>query len=162
MFHGKFVLDTSVLLNFGVIGRFGLLLEFVGGAGAVTAWVYEEEVQHPRTRQALKRAVDNGLIQVVALDTLAELELFGKLLKDRDISEGEAETIVAAASRGWVAVIDDRVARRKAAPLLPPDRLADTHQVLRSLVARGRLAHAEAVEINEAMRRAGRWLAEFR
>ena len=162
MSTAKFVLDTSVLLNFGVIGRFGLLLEFLDGAGAVTAWVYEEEVRHPRTKQALKRAVDGGLIQVVALDTPAELKLFGRLLRSREISEGEAETIVAAASRGWVAVLDDRVARAKALELLPPDRLIDTHEVLRILIRRGRLAHAEAVQINETMRGAGRWLTEFR
>lgn len=100
MSTAKFVLDTSVLLNFGMIERFGLLLEFLQGAGVVTAWVYEEEVRHPRTKQALKRAVDGGLIQVVALDTPTELQLFGRLLRHRDISEGEAETIVAAASRG--------------------------------------------------------------
>lgn len=158
----RFVLDTSVLLNFGVIGRFGLLLEFLGRAGAVTAWVYEEEVRHPGTKQALKRAVEGGLVEVIVLETLAELQLLGRLLRERDISEGEAETIVAAASRGWVAVLDDRVATAKARKLLPPDRLMDTHQLLRTLIERGRLSHAEAVQVNEVMRRAGRWLGEFK
>jgi len=161
MSTSKYILDTSVLLNFGVIGRFGLLLQFAAKQGVVAAFVYEEELRHPRTRQALQTAVQNGDIEVAALDSEFELMLFAKLLADRAIGEGEAETIAASVSRGWVAVIDDWAARERARRLLPRDRLMDTHDVLRALIARGILTRTDAVTLNEAMRRAGRRLPPF-
>lgn len=36
--------------------------------------------------------------------------------------------------------------------------MMDTHDVLRALVTRGILRRTDAVMLNEAMRRAGRWL----
>lgn len=157
----KFVLDTSVLLNFGMVGKLGLLLRLLGKDGVVTAHVYEHEVQHPRTRQALEAFVQRGDIEVIALDSESELALFGKLLADRTIGEGEAETIAASVCRGWVAVIDERAAAEKASHWLPPDRLMDTHDVLRALVSKGLLNWTEAVRLNEAMRSVGRWLPPF-
>lgn len=150
------VLDSSIILNFLAAPRgFQLLTQFLSGRGIVTYEVLEE-LRRPPASHALRRALGDGDFVLRALETLSELETFGRLLGDGRLDTGEASCIAAAETLGCSVAIDERAGTELARSRLGPDRVYDTLQLVSQMVDASMLTVAEAEALVHSMRAKGR------
>ena len=118
--------DSTVLINFGEAGCFGLLIQAVEPPRFILREA-ELELLSPLTRQAVANCLNLGDLTVCELepDELPKwVEFSGRL------GAGEAATLAAAKERGWSIALDDRTARRIAAEELGADRVTGTVGIL--------------------------------
>ncbi len=80
----------------------------------------------------------------------------------RRLGAGECAAIAYAACRGHFLAIDDKAARRAAAPVIPHARLLDTQAVMVSLIAAGVLSIDEADAIRDEWERQHRFALRIR
>jgi len=154
--NGNAFLDTSVLLNFGEIGRFGWLLQILQNRARVTAEVCEE-ITHGRTKSVLQAAIESNQLTVYFLESLDELQTKAYLMgRPHYLGEGEASTIVAARYTGCRAIIDERVATAVAKQQLGFDWVLDTNGILLLGLERGLWTVEQAINSNQLMGAAGR------
>ena len=118
------VMDTSVLINFAIVDRIGLL----GSLESVRFLVPREvlaEVRRPQQRKRVRAALRAGTLHEVALDQPSELARFAGFRNRMGL--GEAACLALAVSRGWLFVCDEgRIVRNEAAKLLGPNGLLNT------------------------------------
>ncbi|MBS3737021.1 hypothetical protein KGY72_07630 [Candidatus Bipolaricaulota bacterium] len=103
--------DSTVLINFGEIKAFNLLIDLyperIVIAEEVRQDIFEESY---RTEKVLKKYLKEGSIDTLTLSSLAELSLYNEYSNKLD--PGEAATIVAASRNNGIVATDDRDARR--------------------------------------------------
>jgi len=103
--------DSTVLINFGEINAFDVLIELYSRRAFIAEEVKQEILDESyRTEEVLKKYMNTGSIKTVTLKEPSELSRYSKLSKNLD--SGEAATIVAASCNNGVVVTDDRDARR--------------------------------------------------
>lgn len=138
------VLDTSVLLNFLKVDRLDLLVDLPGHAFLVTDHV-RREVTEPIHASALGAALAESKLHEVRVDDPEELATFGLLARTNVLGVGECAALALATGRGFVAAIDDKVARKKATTLLGFDRYLGTADLM-VIAIRGGLIGVEAAD----------------
>lgn len=118
------VMDTSVLINFAVLDRIGLLGAFERLRFVVPGEVLFE-VKRPELRKRVRAALEAGALLEVALDQPAALAWFARFREQMDL--GEAACLALAVSNGWLFACDERRSvRREATRLLGPNRVLNT------------------------------------
>ncbi|MEV0157011.1 hypothetical protein AB0H57_25225 [Micromonospora sp. NPDC050686] len=110
------VFDATVLHHFALADRLDVLADLVvGRAAATTSVVLSELGESGKRHPALRAAMALDWIEVIALDSLAEIRCFAEWVRrvgagDRD--RGEASVFAAAQLRHGIAITDDRAAKR--------------------------------------------------
>lgn len=118
------IMDTSVLINFAILDRIGLLGALERLRIAVPGEVLFE-VKRPEQKKRVRAALKAGSLHEVALDQPPELAQFARFRKKMGL--GEAACLALAASRGWLFTCDEGgVVRSEAKKLLGSDRLLNT------------------------------------
>jgi len=164
------VLDATPLGGFSSVGLIDVLASVAPGRLRVTPVVYGELKRRSGQRSFLRlalAAIDSGLIEQVTPTRNEErltLSLHSSLFlqsprNGKDL--GEAETIVVAGSRGWNAVIDEKMARNVFPLRYPGCDAYCTPQVMLALVGAGQLTMDEAYDKLQAMAGAPNFQHEF-
>lgn len=119
------VCDTSLLLNFVQVERLDLLADHPAYRFHLPAEV-RAEVIRPQQAADLRRWLVEGGLREIRLATREELELFAEL--DAVLDRGEAASIAAAVSQGWVVAMDEggRARREVLDDLAPAPTAPDT------------------------------------
>ena len=103
--------DSTVLINFGEINAFDVLMDLYSRRAFMVEEVEREILyENYRTEKTLKKYMNAGSIKTVTLKEPEEISLYSKLSKNLD--SGEAATIVAASHNNGVMATDDRDARK--------------------------------------------------
>jgi predicted nucleic acid-binding protein len=147
---GKASLDSSVIVDFYLVGRIALLEELFSGRMVISDFVRQE-------------LIDANLqltsVETVALSTNEEWEFFQKLRRDRPgLGPGELGALCVARSQGAILLTNDRQAR-----IAAEESGISVHGglgVLEYAVEAGRLSGPEAVKALEEMIGQGAWISE--
>lgn len=154
------ILDASTLLNLYATGR----LREVAGSGpyrfAVAEYVLNEEalfvwelgpedVEPQQVPLDLSWLIEDGLLEVLRLDTSEEMATFVDFAIS--IDDGEAITAALALHRDSALATDDRKARRVIAEQAPSVDLASTLDLLSNWVEVAHVSAAELRSVFEAM-----------
>ena len=155
------ILDASTLLNLYATGR----LREVAGSGpyrfAVAEYVLNEEalfvwelgpedVEPQRVPLDLSWLIEDGLLEVLRLDTSEEMATFVDFAIS--IDDGEAITAALALHRDCALATDDRKARRVIAERAPTVQLVSTLDLLSDWATVAQVPAAELRSTMEAMR----------
>ena len=98
-------LDASVLINFLILNRVGILADLPGYRFVVLDAV-EREVRRPQQKVTLASAFEERLVNRAGAATPRELEIFAE--HRRVMRLGEAACLAAAEVRGWMLASDER------------------------------------------------------
>jgi predicted nucleic acid-binding protein len=100
-----------MFLNLGPVRGLPALLDNDRFAWKVTP-IVRDEVKHPESRSILERAILDGTIDLVEIDTSLETE--GALLArlSQKLDAGEAESLALAIARSWQIALEDRKGQR--------------------------------------------------
>ncbi len=103
--------DSTVIINFGEIEAFDLLIKLYSERINIVEEVKQEIFEESyRTEKVLKKYLNEGSIEALALRDPAEISLYNEYSKK--LHSGEAATIIAASHNDGVVVTDDRDARK--------------------------------------------------
>lgn len=105
------------------------------------------EVKHADTRLSLERAILDGRIELVEIDTTAEREMALWAEWSQQLDAGEAEAVVLASSREWLVAIEDRKGQRVLNEQRGKGKWINCANLFLDAVADGRLSLAEADEL---------------
>jgi predicted nucleic acid-binding protein len=123
--------DTSVLINFCVIGRLGLLVRCVPPPRLLVVDV-RDELEDLNSRRLVDRMIGRSeLTLIVATEVERAAWSSGWV---RPLDAGERATLAAAASRGWSVAVDEKIGRDAAARAVGSWRLTGTVGILRAAV----------------------------
>lgn len=143
--------DTSVIINFCVVGRLGLLVRCVPPPRYLVADV-RDELEDPNSRRLVDRMIERReLLVVVATEPATVLAApsiearttqpaavpagtTGRAGAGGPLGRGEQATLDAAAARGWSVAVDERPGRRAAARRVGSGRVTGTVGILRAAV----------------------------
>ena len=151
--------DTSVIINFCVVGRLGLLVRCVPPPRYLVADV-RDEIEDPNSRRLVDRMIErHELLMVVATEPAEILTaepaavLAAQPIEVRTaqpaavpagttdragaggpLGRGEQATLDVAAARGWSVAVDERPGRRAAARRVGSGRVTGTVGILRAAV----------------------------
>lgn len=136
------ITDTNILINFMHIGQVALL-------GDLPAYRFQlplevlNELTEPEQKASIEAAIATGWIDVVSIDTLDALALFGDL---RDLmGRGEAACLALAATVGCHLASDEKKRfRRKAIELIGEERILRTEHLLIEAIRCGRITVTQA------------------
>ena len=136
------ITDTNVLINFLHIGQLALL-------GALPMYRFQlptevlQELTDPEQRAAVDNAIAAGQLDLLVIDALDALALFGEL---RDLmGRGEAACLALAATAGHhIASDEKKLFRRKAIELIGEDRILGTDDLLIEAIRCDRITVAHA------------------
>lgn len=150
------IADTNVLINFLRIDRLDLIArhsyQFV-----ITEHVREEITEHhPVQRQMLQEAIENCVFTEKAVNTLEELELFGKLMREGRIGSGECSAIACAIHGSYKLAIDDKRAIKEARKISAELEILGTQELVVSMILE------QILEIDEADKIKYAWENEHR
>jgi len=133
------VTDTSLLINFLVIDRIGLL-HGCGHTIYVTDHVLSEVTAHyPEQIARLQNAIKSGMLQQISVTEVKEIELFQQLTKTGRLGVGECSAIAVAVHRGFVLAIDDKRAKRHASSMHKHLRIIGTQEFMVMIIRAGLL-----------------------
>lgn len=111
------ITDTSVLINFLVLDRAGLLAGLSTHRFVVTDHVRAEITTHYHEQlQRLEQAFSDQILEEISVDKLAEVQLFAEL-SAKGLGIGECSAIAVAVHRQLTLAIDDKQAIKKVASL---------------------------------------------
>jgi predicted nucleic acid-binding protein len=137
--------DTSVIINFCVVGRLGLLVRCVPPPRFLVVDV-RDELEDINSRRLVDRLVDrHELLVVVATEPAAMVTSVRgsaaggprrRTLSDAEghLGPGERATLAAAAARGWSVAVDERPGRIAAVRRVGSGRVTGTVGILRAAV----------------------------
>jgi predicted nucleic acid-binding protein len=137
--------DTSVIINFCVVGRLGLLIRCVPPPRFLVADV-RDELEDPNSRRLVDRLIDRrDLLVVVATEPAAmpasvPVSTAGGRRRgashdaEGHLGRGERATLAAAAARGWSVAVDERPGRMAAVRRVGSGRVTGTVGILRAAV----------------------------
>jgi predicted nucleic acid-binding protein len=138
------ITDTSVLINFLVLDKLGLLGRLSTHRFSVTEHVRAEVTTHYGEQlERLEQAFSERLLGEVRVDSLQELELFAELTA-KGLGIGECSAIAVAFSRQMTLAIDDRQAIKQVSKLEYQVPILTTESLMVLLIKGGALTIAEA------------------
>jgi predicted nucleic acid-binding protein len=138
------VCDTSVLINFLIVGRLDLLSQNPEFVFLVTEHALHE-VTDPSQHEMLAQTVRQGQITAIEVNNPAELATFAELT--RVLGSGEAAALAAASHRDLAVATDDGHARRHVENRLGPGRILTTPGILLKAIQGRVLTVSEADRI---------------
>ena len=138
------ITDASVLINFLVLDRVGLLSRLVSVHFVVTEHVRAEITEHfPEQLQRLNVAFEAGVIEEISVTDIVEVALFADLTS-KGLGIGECSAIAVAVNRKLTIAIDDKRALKKVATLGYDLEVLGTEQLVVQLIAESVLTIVEA------------------
>jgi len=138
------ITDTSVLINFLVLDRAGLLAGVPTHRFVVTDHVRAEITAHYHEQlQRLEQAFSAQLLEEITVSDLAEVQLFAELTA-KGLGIGECSAIAVAVHRQLTLAIDDKQAIKKVASLGLKVPILTTESLMVLLIQQG------AVSVDEA------------
>ena len=144
-------LDASVLINFLILNRVGILADLSGYRFVVLDAV-EQEVRRPRQKVTLAAAFEQRLVDRAGAATPQELEIFAE--HRRVMGLGEAACLAAAEVRGWMLASDERrLFRRLARERIGDSRILTTPAILVRAVETGVITVEELRGAKEELER---------
>lgn len=157
------VFDTGCFWSFATVGLLGPLGQTFGRSILWTETVHYEVRRNTSKAFELHDVLSapwlGRPIRLEGVEAQDALALRARLAKPSDpplMHMGEAESIVAALSRGYSFAAEDNEARRQAMRLGVP--FLHTHDLLRACVEKGAIECADAVAAYDGMIKAGRSL----
>jgi predicted nucleic acid-binding protein len=143
------ITDTSVLINFLKIDRLDLLGSY-SRQFLVTDHVREEiTFAYPGQVDCYDQGLKAGFFQGIMVNSLPELNLFGRLFQDGRLGQGECSAIAAAIHRGCAVALDDRRAIKEVQLIAPELEILTTQALMVCLIRESTLTLAEADVILE-------------
>ena len=144
-------LDASVLINFLILNRLGMLPDLPGYRFVVLDAV-EQEVRRPQQQSTLARAFEHSFVDHAGAANAEELEVFAD--HRRVMGLGEAACLAAAEVRGWMMASDERrLFRTIALERIGEDRILTTPAILVLAVKTGVITVEELRESKEELER---------
>ena len=141
--------DTSVLINFLVLDRVGLLLRLSSVHFVVTEHVRAEITEHfPEQLRRLNAAFETGVIEEISVTDIVEVALFADLTS-KGLGVGECSAIAVAVNRKLTIAIDDKRALKKVARLGYNLKVLGTEQLVVQLIAESVLTIVEADQMKD-------------
>jgi len=138
------ITDTSVLINFLVLDRAGLLAGVPTHRFVVTDHVRAEITAHYHEQlQRLEQAFSAQLLEEITVSDLAEVQLFAELTA-KGLGIGECSAIAVAVHRQLTLAIDDKQAIKKVASLGLKVPILTTESLMVLLIQQGALSVDEA------------------
>jgi predicted nucleic acid-binding protein len=122
--------DTSVLINFCIVGRLGLLVRCVPPPRYLVVDV-RDELEDLNSRRLVDRMIKRCELLLIAA-TEVERAMCSSGVAPLD--PGERATLAAAAARGWSVAVDERLGREAAARQVGAGRVTGTVGILRAAV----------------------------
>lgn len=138
------ITDTSVLINFLVLDRAGLLAGVPTHRFVVTDHVRAEITAHYHEQlQRLEQAFSAQILEEITVSDLAEVQLFAELTA-KGLGVGECSAIAVAVHRQLTLAIDDKQAIKKVASLGLNVIILTTESLMVLLIRQGALSVDEA------------------
>jgi len=138
------ITDTSVLINFLVLDRAGLLAGVPTHRFVVTDHVRAEIAAHYHEQlQRLEQAFSAQILEEITVSDLAEVQLFA-VLTVKGLGVGECSAIAVAVHRQLTLAIDDKQAIKKVASLGLNVIILTTESLMVLLIRQGALSVDEA------------------
>ena len=138
------ITDTSVLINFLVLDRAGLLAGVPTHRFVVTDHVRAEITAHYHEQlQRLEQAFTAQILEEITVTDLAEVQPFADLTA-KGLGIGECSAIAVAVHRQLTLAIDDKRAIKKVASLGPKVPILTTESLMVLLIQQGALSVDEA------------------
>ena len=138
------IADTSVLINFLVLDRAGLLAGVPTHRFVVTDHVRAEITAHYHEQlQRLEQAFSAQILEEITVSDLAEVQLFAELTA-KGLGIGECSPIAVAVHRQLTLAIDDKQAIKKVASLGLNVSILTTESLMVLLIQQGALSVDEA------------------
>lgn len=149
MERSTLVLDACVLITFGNAGALDVLLGLSRHALVAPLRVIGEIVRPP-ARDAVRTAIDNGMLATTSIDLSDPLEQ--RLLRRFDAmpafrNRADAEVLTIASARRCIVCSDERAVREVATAEVGRERVAGSLDVLKWAVVENRLSVAGAVKL---------------
>ncbi|MFM2002472.1 MAG: hypothetical protein RI963_1898 [Planctomycetota bacterium] len=143
------ITDASVLINFLVLDRVGLLSRLTSVHFVVTEHVRAEITEHfPEQLQRLNVAFETGVIEEISVTDIVEVALFADLTS-KGLGVGECSAIAVAVNRKLTIAIDDKRALKKVARLGYNLEVLGTEQLVVQLIAESVLTIVEADQMKD-------------
>jgi hypothetical protein len=143
------ITDTSVLINFLVLDRVGLLSRLSSVHFVVTEHVRAEITEHfPEQLRRLNAAFETGVIEEISVTDIVEVALFADLTS-KGLGLGECSAIAVAVNRKLTIAIDDKRALKKVARLGYNLKVLGTEQLVVQLIAESVLTIVEADQMKD-------------
>jgi len=150
------ITDTSVLINFLVLDRAGLLAGVPTHRFVVTDHVRAEITAHYHEQlQRLEQAFSAQILEEITVSDLAEVQLFAELTA-KGLGVGECSAIAVAVHRQLTLAIDDKQAIKKVASLGLNVIILTTESLMVLLIRQG------AVSVDEADAMKLEWETNYR
>ena len=138
------IMDTSVLINFLVLDRAGLLARLSTHRFVVTDHVRAEITAHYHEQlQRLEQAFTDPILHEISVNDLAEVQIFAELTA-KGLGIGECSAIAVAVHRQLTLAIDDKQAIKKIANLAFNVPILTTEALMVLLIHHGTLSVQEA------------------
>jgi predicted nucleic acid-binding protein len=143
------ITDASVLINFLVLDRVGLLSRLTSVHFVVTEHVRAEITEHfPEQLQRLNVAFETGVIEEISVTDIVEVALFADLTS-KGLGVGECSAIAVAVNRKLTIAIDDKRALKEVARLGYNLEVLGTEQLVVQLIAESMLTTVEADQMKD-------------
>jgi predicted nucleic acid-binding protein len=143
------ITDASVLINFLVLDRVGLLSRLTSVHFVVTEHVRAEITEHfPEQLQRLNVAFETGVIEEISVTDIVEVALFADLTS-KGLGVGECSAIAVAVNRKLTIAIDDKRALKEVARLGYNLEVLGTEQLVVQLIAESVLTTVEADQMKD-------------
>lgn len=138
------ITDTSVLINFLVIDKVGLLASLPGTQFVITDHVKSEVTAHySQQLQRLECCLSNQQLLEISVVDPVEVSVFATLTKT-GLGIGECSAIAVAQHRGHALAIDDKTARKRVAALYPAIAVLTTESLVVELIKSNLLTVTDA------------------
>ncbi|MEZ6097679.1 MAG: hypothetical protein R3E01_01785 [Pirellulaceae bacterium] len=138
------ITDASVLINFLVLDRAGLLARLTGHRFVVTDHVRAEITDHyPEQVQRLEAAFFAGVVEEIRVSSLQEVQLFAQLTAT-GLGIGECSAIAVATHRQLTLAIDDKRAVKKIKAIGFPLTIYSTESLVVLMIQQSVLTISEA------------------
>jgi hypothetical protein len=153
------VADTSVLLNFLKIGREQLLTQLPEPV-AVTNHV-REELTVPEQRERLVTLTASKQIQEIVLDSIPELQMFGRFMASGRLGPGECSALTHGILHKSTVALDDTRAIKEARKIDASVKILQTQDIVVRLIKTGQLTIQEADAIKQKWAKMHRFALGF-
>jgi predicted nucleic acid-binding protein len=153
------VADTSVLLNFLKIGREQLLTQLPEPV-AVTNHV-REELTVPEQRERLVTLTASKQIQESVLDSIPELQMFGRFMASGRLGPGECSALTHGILHKSTVALDDTRAIKEARKIDASVKILQTQDIVVRLIKTGQLTIQEADAIKQKWAKMHRFVLGF-
>lgn len=146
------ITDTSVLINFLNLNRMDLLGIFPGMFVITQHVLAEVTNEFPIQQKILQDALGQKILEVIIVDSMEELCLFGQLMGDSRLGAGECSAIACAIHRNYALAMDDIQACKQAKRFAKDLEILSTANIMGILVNHDAISYQEADEIKDELK----------